>query len=196
MGLLSITVVAPSGCVNVKKMIDLQNTKDYIYFLLSYNKYIKAESKAKYVDAFIRYADKYKLPDAGLIARQIMLESCFNEKAIGLNGELGCAQLKPQYHQWLIPSLEHYTNTVPVSNQFHNIYIGVEAQCWLMSNYYHRYKDINTALICYWKGEYSAELKNYTNKKYAFTNTLYYSNVVDKRYCDSLVAMYTNVKAN
>lgn len=139
-----------------------------------------------YTDSITRYTKKYNISDKSKnIARQIMRESYFRYTLKNSIGASGPCQIMPmKEHDKLFKMTENYNSTVPVREQYFWIYTSVEVMCMLMSYYNIRYKSYTMALIAYWAGCNSEELKGYINNTYDFCSTDYYKYIMVDGYIE------------
>lgn len=149
---------------------------------------VKHDQIAKmYADAIMRYTQKYGLR-SDLIAKQILRESFFDYRLVSHKNARGAPQIIPfPEHDKLFKLTEKYNDTVPVIDQYHWIYPSIEVMCMIMSNLQAKYISYEMALIGYWAGENSAEMKGYLKNKFDFEKTEYYKYILIDGYIEKYV---------
>jgi len=140
-----------------------------------------------YADAVGRYCKKYGLR-SDLIARQIFRESFYSFRLISRKGARGPCQITPfPEHDKLFRKAEKYNDTVPVLEQYHWIYPSVEVMCMIMRGLVDKYRSYDMALIGYWCGEYSVEMRGYISNTFDFQKTDYYKYVAVEGYIEKYI---------
>ena len=80
-----------------------------------------------------------------LFLAQMYHESTFQTNAISVTNDYGLMQINKMNHEWLSEKLG--------INDFLNPYSNIEAGIYIMSNFLHKYNDVEKALVCYNGGE-------------------------------------------
>jgi hypothetical protein len=140
-----------------------------------------------YADAVSRYCKVYGLKSE-LIARQIFRESFYSFRLVSHKGARGPCQITPfPEHDKLFRRAEKYNDTVPVLEQYHWIYTSVEVMCMIMSANMRQYNSYDMALIAYWCGANSVEMRGYMSNTFSFDKTDYYKYIKVDGYIEKYI---------
>lgn len=116
-----------------------------------YKSYLNEE----YQDYLYEMCIKYDVVDYyTMFIAQMYHESTFRPNLISKTNDYGLMQINKCNHDWLSQKLG--------SNNFLDPYISIEAGVYMMSNYLHKYNDVEKALVCYNRGESAVRKGTYS----------------------------------
>jgi hypothetical protein len=145
---------------------------DEIYTLASYKN--KEPWVGYYTNSVIRYSTKYNISPV-LIARMIFRESYYNVYLNGKDGEHGPCQIKMIWdHNVMMKRTENYNPNISLHDNYHRISTSVELMVMIVSKYRNITHSDKMAVISYWRGYSSIEMKGYLNNTWDFSKTSYY----------------------
>lgn len=91
-----------------------------------------------------------------LFMAQMYHESTFRQHLVSKTNDYGLMQINVCNHKWLSEKLGF--------TDFLNPYNSIEAGVYMMSNYLHKYNDVEKALVCYNSGESVVRKGTYSTK--------------------------------
>lgn len=104
-----------------------------------------SEEKQDYV---FDLCQKYSVPSE-LVFAVMCAESNYNEGQVSYSGDWGIMQINSVNHEWLKEELG--------VSDFLDFYDNVHCGVYMLSDYYHKYADINKITMCYRYGEAGAK---------------------------------------
>lgn len=119
--------------------------KEYSYYYID-DKGHKSFLNEQYQDYLYEMCVKYNVKKYyTLFLAQMYHESTFRTDAISKTKDYGLMQINVYNHKWLSKKLGN--------DNFLDPYNNIEAGIYMMSNYLHKYNDVEKALVCYNEGE-------------------------------------------
>lgn len=140
------------------EIIEEPKRENILYQVVDENGWVSTLD-AKYQDYLWKMCKKYEIEDYyTLLLAQMYHESGFDIKTVSNTGDYGLMQINKCNHKWLSEKLG--------SNDFLDPYISIESGVLIMSDFLHKYNDVQKSLVCYNMGE-SAVLNGTYSTKYS-----------------------------
>lgn len=104
----------------------------------------------EYQDYLWKMCEKYEITDYyTLMLAQAYHESGYDENCISSTNDYGLFQINKCNHKWLSENIFKFETV----HNFLDPYENIEAACYFMGYFLHKYNDVHKALVCYNRGE-------------------------------------------